>query len=153
MNWLGRTNQIATNCKYIYLWVICPLTPRAIEYCKIISKGFIYLSKPKAVFSLIVSFTRPISRLVRRDKQNSWFKILAAWLEERGDEGDNQRKISFWLNGSFVNNLTKDMFFFLKSFLYSRKLNLNHDSFCRDNFLAIWTSVNYIFEIVDAKRD
>ena len=32
-------------------------------------------------------------------------------------------------------------------------IRLAHESFYHDNFLAIWTSVNYIFETVDAKRD
>ena len=32
-------------------------------------------------------------------------------------------------------------------------ISLAHERFTGDNFLAIWTSVNCIFEFVDAKRD
>ena len=55
---------------------------------------FLWLS-PSPPYSLLGC------RLASRDKQNSWFKILANLQRRReyGGEGDNQRKISFLFVG------------------------------------------------------
>ena len=61
---------------------------------------FLWLS-PSPPYSLLGC------RLASRDKQNSWFKILANLQRRReyGGEGDNQRKISFLFVGPICSYL------------------------------------------------